>query len=250
MFRKNKEIKYKNTAQLSNDWKKVDAIVEKQQNEYEYNQILAQALLDAFKKNDIESIVSLQNKGANINFLIDDKTILDYCMEDDNLKYANLALALGYNINKRNSIDFDILDNALMEKNDDFVKLAIDSGITITKVFRNRLTTRLIIATKASNVYGVKKLLSYKDINVNERDAQGNTALHYNLQKEQTPDDAIITRLLLKQGGDIDIMNNKGQKANDNVVEESVLALIEENTLVQEIKEDVKVNVSIKKRKL
>lgn len=87
--------------------------------------------------------------------------------------------------------------------------------------------TRLISATKSSNIGAVTFLLN-KKVKINEYDALGRTALHYNLMKEPyTPIDVQIGKMLLEFGGNPNAEDNDGIPAHAMANEREKEVLLE-----------------------
>ena len=94
----------------------------------------------------------------------------------------------------------------------------------------------MIFATQQSDEESVEILLSHYAIKVNEKDGNGNTALHYNVAIEnQTQEDINIGKLLLAAGADSNLPNLDGLTPQDLAADPSAKSLLLHNKITEEL---------------
>lgn len=103
----------------------------------------------------------------------------------------------------------------------------LDQGVPVNHRLSDPLsTTRLIAATKDSNLFAVEELVRRK-ANVGLFDREGRTALHYNFMKNPyTEDDQQIGRLLIDWGGSTTAEDKDGQRPADFAQTDAQYALM------------------------
>ena len=130
-------------------------------------------------------------------------------------------LAIATQLNKKEMIDFlikhgasvstvfdkkDVSWIALSLGNNELLKHYLTLGALVNFVYEGK--NRLIEAVELSNVEAVRILLNF-GVNVDYKDTEGRTALHYNLRKSPyTQKDKEITALLLAVDLDLNELDN------------------------------------------
>lgn len=130
-------------------------------------------------------------------------------------------LAIATQLNKKEMIDFlikhgasvstvfdkkDVSWIALSLGNNELLKYYLTLGALVNFVYEGK--NRLIEAVELSNVEAVRILLNF-GVNVDYKDTEGRTALHYNLRKSPyTQKDKEITALLLAVDLDLNELDN------------------------------------------
>jgi ankyrin repeat protein len=134
----------------------------------------------AVKTNQIESLNNILRKEATSNFKLNGFNTLLYACEQDLTQISLKLIDFGYDINTQ--------DNA-----------------------NNNRWTPLMHSIINNNETIALSLLSRKNLNINLRDEDGNTALHLAIQNEN---DYLVDKIL-KAGGDKQIRNNDNLNAID-----------------------------------
>lgn len=119
----------------------------------------------------------------------------------------------------------------------DIMEFLLDRGAPVdARIKENSSPTRLIAATRASNLEAVKVLLS-KKARVSAYDSVGRTALHYNFEKDPyTTVDQEIGRLLIDWGGIPGAMDQQGTTVADLAHAEPQYALLRAHGLERKLK--------------
>lgn len=174
------------------------------------------SLIDACQNNDKNKVKILLKEGVAINCYDDFLTPLIVCVKNNNLELGKYLINSGASIN---FVPKKEMDNAFWvaakESKYDFIRMFLLQKIEITRESQTN-TTALIYGTEKSDVTLVEMLVNYKRINVNERDGNGNTALHYNAAKTPyTDDDGRIAKLLIAAGVDSKGKNIEGKTPYD-----------------------------------
>ncbi len=216
------------------NWQNLEKILDKEKEKNDLNNQFTKKLMEACMENNKMLIKSILKEGASLNCFEDSFTPLILAIQNDNLDLAQFFVAVRANINYRPSPNFeDAFWVALKSKKHDFIDLFVKSR---SKLLRHPSTheTVLIYATKESDLKSVEIILSHFQIKVNEQDGSGNTALHYNMNKEMpSEDDIIIGKLLLAAGADTNTRNIEGKTPYDLAENPSSKAIIE-NAIVND----------------
>lgn len=114
----------------------------------------------------------------------------------------NLLLDNGADINQQDHNKWNALMKAAHKGHADVVACLLDRGADYTLTDNNGCTP-LIIAAKNGHSATVEILLPLKNSNVNAQDVEGNTALHYAIESNNTE----LASLLLARDADIHIQN-------------------------------------------
>lgn len=165
------------------------------------------------KKLDIIRWLLENGAAAEINSELDDgSTILYHCVKSKvNVLILELLLKHGADINAQNKHGYTALHCAVQNNNPALVKCLTEHGanINIANVYGD---TPFLMAVKDNNLALLKLLFEIKkDLNVNERDEEGNTALHYAVMR----DDFVLVKLLIERGINIQDKNNEGKTVFD-----------------------------------
>jgi len=220
---------------------------------------LAKKLIDYCIKNDKSSIKKILKMGAPINCNDGYITPLIACMQNDNYDLAHYLLKAGARISFKPTSNFeDAFWYALKNKKHNFLEIFVAQKCilewSIPKSENEIPQTPLIYATIQSDLRAVQILLKHYAIKVNERDGKGNTALHYNVSKQNmTPDDIEIGKLLIAAGADSSIANLDGKTPEDLAQDFASRTMLMANRLEQELPEkelqhqkDISVRISNK----
>ncbi len=215
------------------NWSNLNIYLTRANEDFQKMEALAKELIDHCIKNDKLGIKKVLKMGAPINCNDEHITPLIACMQNENSDLAAFLIRAGARISYKPTTNFeDAFWYALKNKKHTFLRLFVDSRCllewSIPKTEKESPQTPLIFATIQSDLEAVEILLSHYNIKVNERDGKGNTALHYNMSKEDmSPDDLEIGRLLIAAGADTSIANldghTVGDLSSDNYAAKSVL---------------------------
>ena len=203
------------------NWSNLNIYLTKASEDFDLNLALAKELIEFCLKNDKNGIKEALKKGASINCNDEHITPLIACMQNDNSDLVYYLLRSGARISFKPVNNFeDAFWYALKNKKHNFLEIFVAHKCILTwsipKTDKESPRTPLIHATIESDLRSVEILLSHYSIKVNERDGLGNTALHYNVTKENmTQDDLDIGRLLIAAGADTSIVNLEGQSPED-----------------------------------
>jgi ankyrin repeat protein len=182
---------------------------------------LAKELIDFCIKNDKNGIKKVLKMSAPINCNDEHITPLIACMQNDNSDLASYLIKAGASISYKPTANFEsAFWYALKQKKHNFLKLFVDNRCilewSVPKSEKDAPQTPLIYATIESDLPAVEILLAHYNIKVNEKDGKGNTALHYNVAKQDmSQDDIEIGRLLIAAGADTAMPNQEGQTPED-----------------------------------
>lgn len=182
---------------------------------------------------ELKEIKYLFKNGAAVNCYADLSTPLISAIRTDNLKLGNYLLKIHASISYHPK---ELTDNAFWEalktKKYEFLKIFIEKRcklerITVEIENEPRIITPLIYATRESDVLAVQYLLRHYNINVNDKDGVGNTALHYNVSKNpQTEDDTEIGKMLIAAGADTQIVNLSSQTPEDMALDTTAKSML------------------------
>lgn len=132
----------------------------------------------AINKNDIDTVITLLQKGADVN-AIDDKgnTALKYAIEKDDTNIINLLLEEDVNINKIDSDENSVLMLAIKKSNIELIEYCINNNHPLDIVNKDHYSA-LHYAIIYNRVDELNLLIS-KGVNKSIKDINGNTPLHH-----------------------------------------------------------------------
>lgn len=229
------------------NWDNLNIYLTKASEESRRNEFLSKELIKYCLKNEKETVKEILKKGAPINCNDEHITPLIACIQNDNLSLGYYLLKAGSRISYKPNANFeDAFWFSLRNKKYDFLSVFVEQRCllewNIPKNDKESPQTPLIFATVQSDLKAVEILLSHYAIKVNQRDGLGNTALHYNISKqEMTQDDIEIGRLLIAAGADTSIVNLDGKTPEDLAQDFAARSVLLSGKLEQELpkKEEV-----------
>ncbi len=233
------------------NWSNLNVYLSKASEDFKINQELSKELIKHCLKNEKEEIKKCLQKGAHINCNDEHITPLIAAIQNDNLTLGYYLIKAGARISYKPVANFeDAFWYALRNKKYDFLELFVEKRCILEwnmpKNEKESPQTPLIYATITSDVKAVEILLSHYAIKVNQRDGLGNTALHYNISKENmSQDDIDIGKMLIAAGADTNITNLDGQTPEDLAQDLAGRAIILSGKLENELekKEDLPINL-------
>ena len=180
------------------EWKIINQSNNDYINQQENKKRMVKKLLDYVSKNDKEKIKTLKPY-ISFSEVYDNKvTALSIATLNNDLDMVSFLINNGASVNTIFDDGIDVIWLALSKGNHNLLKYFLKNGGIVN--FKYGEHTRLIQAVEASDVEAVKTLLNY-GVNVNEKDNQGRTALHYNFFKNPyTENDKQIGILLTVVG--------------------------------------------------
>ena len=188
--------------------------------QFEYDQkILNDKLLNAVKKSDIEDILINLKNGANINQVVSngfkqDINLLKLVFDNNQYEIFNLLINLKIDVNKKFD-GYNLIWNSLWENKLSYFNILVKVIKKKSAVDEENGKTILMEAVEKSLVDVVHSIV-LNNFNVNEKDKDGNTALHYLFRKKQlTEDDVKIMEILMNNGADKEILNVNNNTAED-----------------------------------
>lgn len=226
------------------NWSNLNIYLTRANEDSKKKEALSKELIDACIKNDKLSIKRVLKMGAPINCNDEHITPLIACMQNDNSDLAGYLIKAGARISYKPIANFeDAFWYALKNKKHNFLRLFVSSRCilewSIPKSEKETPQTPLIYATIDSDLPAVEILLSHYSIRVNEKDGLGNTALHYNVSKqEMSPDDLEIGRLLIAAGADTASANQEGQTPEDLAQDYASKSMLMSGQLDKELPEN------------
>ncbi len=203
------------------NWDNLNVYLTRASKDFKRNEELSKELIRYCLKSEKENVKACLKRGAPINCNDEHITPLIATIQNDDLSLAYYLLNAGARVSFKPNANFeDAFWFALKQKKHDFLKIFIDNRCllewSVPKNEKETPQTPLIYATIQSDLRAVELLLTHYAINVNQKDGLGNTALHYNISKqEMTPDDIEIGRLLIAAGADTEIANLDGKTPED-----------------------------------
>lgn len=220
------------------NWNNLNLFLSLDENFQNKKKELALRLIEACTKNNKEKVIETLRQGAYINASDEYQTPLMACVEADSLELARYLLRIGASPSKLVG-DKDAAWLALYRQKYSFLAMFFENKFK-QNILKEKATTLLIYATESSDLDAVE-IIAYK-VNVNQKDATGSTALHYNLaKKEPTPADIEIGKILLACGADTNTQNLDGLTPKDLAATESASILLEHQALEQTLDEVVPV---------
>jgi ankyrin repeat protein len=203
------------------NWSNLNVYLTKANEDNKRTELLSKELIDFCIKNEKVNVKKVLKLGAPINCNDEHITPLIACLQNDHYDLAVYLLKAGARVSFKPTSNFeDAFWYALKNKKHNFLELFVRNRCilewSIPKNEKDSPKTSLIYATIESDLKSVEILLSHYAIKVNERDGIGNTALHYNVTKENmSQDDMDIGRLLIAAGADTAISNLDGKTPED-----------------------------------
>lgn len=184
-----------------------------------------------------KEIVELLKNGAILNCYADMTTPLISALLNDKDDLIDFYLKAGATINyKPDEHTNDALWEALINKKYNTLRKFIEAQCQLTR--HEEHVTPLIYATKNSDLESVSILLRSKKIKLNERDKDGNTALHINvLISPQSNEDIQIGKLLIAAGADVNSLNIDKQKPSDLATDNAAKASLLNNEIDKMVKD-------------
>jgi ankyrin repeat protein len=132
------------------------------------------------------------------------------CQNGADLEFTYTIKMHNHSTNTEDEFNVTSLMLASME-NYVIVPLLLEQGVNINATNTNG-TTALMLAARARNLSAIKIICADKNLNVNQQDAQGNTALIYSLLPASyhyaTIIFAVLTQSILNAGADPELANN------------------------------------------
>lgn len=197
------------------NWENLNKILKLSGKEVDRKTKEAQQIIEFTQVNDKVNIVKLLKQGATLNCYADMTTPLIETIKNNNEELADYFLKVGATVNfKPNEETQDALWESLISKKHSFLRKFINKKCLISRGKNKEIA--LIWATINSDVEAIEILVSHKGIKINERDNDGNTALHHNVSKTpHTDDDIAIGKMLIAAGADTNGTNFEGQTPED-----------------------------------
>lgn len=217
------------------NWENLSAILDKAKEDLDRKKFLNELLVEEASKGNKETVKKVLQAGANPNCAKGEFSPLIAALKGDFVDVIDYLFKVGANPGFKATEDFvDAVWFSVLNQKYLPLRKFIRNGCALN-MHPKLKKTLLGIATNSSDLTAVTILLGHSRIKVNERDKEGNTALHYNMAKtEMTPDDIEIGRILLAAGASGNIPNNDGltpQQLGATIAE----ALILENELENEM---------------
>ncbi len=228
------------------NWTNLNSILSLSIQDVKIKEIESQKFIEFCQTGNKEEIVKLLKSGANINCYADNFTPLMACVEQDNYDLAVYLLKCNATISyKPEKLDEDVFWYALKNKKYKFLELFVFNRclLSISQVEKK---SPLIYSTINSDLKAVEILLSHFKIKVNEKDGLGNTALHYNVAKQEpSQDDVEIGRLLLAAGADSNTRNIEGKTPTEMAATHESQSILLENKLENALEEKPDDNINL-----
>ena len=199
---------------------------QKQEQEQQQNIEINNALSTAIKKNNIEEVRELLDRGANVNNINNrNQTPLiiaasNFIYNDERKeKYINLINILiknGADINYTDSRGNSALNYAIQREIEEVVRDLLERGVNVNNINNSNQTPLIIAASK--KIYNTKERLNNKNIinillekgvniNIDHRDNEHNTALNYAVENNKIE----VVGDLLERGANVNNINNNNQ---------------------------------------
>jgi ankyrin repeat protein len=172
-------------------------------------------IFDLVKKRKLTSIQFLLRCGFNIK--IEDrygKTVLDEAIGNNDGIMIRFLLEHGFDINHVNSSNRTVLQDVALEGNEKVFELLMTRNPNVQHKDMY-LKNVLYDAIEGSNITIIEQIVhEFEPEDLNEQDQEGKTVLFYAVLKPNP----LIAQLLIKNGIDVNICDNKGQNALFNAV--------------------------------
>lgn len=213
------------------NWDNLSSILDKVKQDLDKKTFLNNLLIEESSKGLKENVKKILQAGANPNCAKGEYSPLIVALKGDFIDLSDYLFKIGalpgYKANENfvDAVWFAMLNKKYVPLRK-FIRVNCPlNAHPITK------KTLLGLSTDNSDINLVSLFLSHSRIKINERDSEGNTALHYNMSKsEMSQDDIDIGRMLLAAGAGTNIPNNEGKTpqqlgaiAGEALILESVL---------------------------
>lgn len=187
----------------------------------------AQKMVEACILDKKEDVYSLLKEGVNPNCYEDSLTPLIACIENNNFELGKYLLNSGASISYKPEINSaNAFWYALKNRSYNFLELFISRKCFLSREIETNKTP-LIYSTIESDKEAVRILLNHARVRVNERDGEGNTALHYNMSKsEMKPEDHEIGVMLIAAGADVNATNLEGKRPEEVIMDSTAAATL------------------------
>lgn len=198
------------------NWNNLTKMLDKLKEDEERRKFLSELLIEEASKGDKETVKKVLQTGAHPNCYKGTYTPLIATLKGDFTDLTEFLVKIGANPGYMpHSTFIDAVWYALINQKYVQLNLFIRAGCNLN--FHPISGMNLLsYATETSNVHAVELLLRHKQLKVNERDANGNTALHYNMRKaEMNNEDIVIGKLLLAAGANTMIKNKDGKTPSE-----------------------------------
>lgn len=182
------------------------------------------AFLSHIKANNLTAFFEDIENGVDVNFVSDiSETPLSTAMDYNNLELFELLLKFHADVNYQYD-GYSLIWQSLWQDKNDFFKLMVRK---INKNTREKGTGKTILMESVllSNLEAVKAII-LSGFNINDKDHNGNTALHYALNKDfYTETDKEIIKFLISSGADVLAKNANGNTPEDVIKEEPTTSM-------------------------
>lgn len=194
------------------NWENLSAILDKAKEDLDRKTFLNNLLIEEASKGDKETVKKVLQAGANPNSAKGEYSPLIAALKGDFVDVIDYLFKIGAQPGYKATEDFvDAVWFSVINKKYLPLRKFIRNGCPLHKHPKLKKTL-LGFSTNSSDLTAVTLLLGHSRIKVNERDGEGNTALHYNMAKtDMSQEDIEIGRLLLAAGADSNIPNNDGK---------------------------------------
>lgn len=198
-----------NTTRILNTLAQTDKSLNHLINDPNYCLQTIKYLSEKFNCSNYHAGIYLQTKQAKEQSRIQ-KQLLDLCQEKNPNEWlfvllCNQGADLYFTYSYKNKTLTPLM--IAMENNSNMIHYLIDVGVSVNHASKDGLTP-LMFMVEENNLYMTQFLLSQQTININQKDAAGNTVLHLLLKKDSPS--LRMLQLLLQYGADKTITNNAG----------------------------------------
>lgn len=224
------------------NWNNLTIMLEKLKQDESRKEFLANLLIEECGKGNKETVKKVLQAGAYPNCFSGKNTPLIATLKGEFVDITEFLVKIGANPGYKPNNEFiDAVWFALINKKYVALNLFVRARCNLNKHPISGMTL-LGYATDNSDLTAVEFLLRHPEKKVNERDSQGNTALHYNMRKaEMNNEDIVIGKLLLAAGANTN-MPNKDGKTPAQLAAEAGEALIAEQEMRQDLVEEMAKN--------
>lgn len=230
----------------SQEWDITSNSIKARDEDKEKNNAKVIALIEAVNKKDKSGIDTLLQEGAPINLSLGgDVTPLVAAIENEDLDMVLFLLSRGASVSHKLTNGIDAPWVAMEKGLDEIFITLFNTGEVSSKTrTKDNSETRLMGATKCSNLMVVKMLINNGKASLSAYDAKGRTALHHNLlKKPYTEIDGQIGSYLLEQKSNPNQQDNEGLTAAafaDSPEQMAILEGIEVAPITPEMVEKVR----------
>lgn len=221
------------------NWSNLTVILEKLKQEQNKKDFLSNLLIEECGKGNKETVKKVLQAGAYPNCFSGKNTPLIATLKGDFNDVTEFLVKIGASPGyKPNDKFLDAVWFALINKKYVALNMFILARCNLNRHPISGMTL-LGYATDNSDLTAVEFLLRHKDKKINERDLNGNTALHYNMKKaDMNNEDIVIGKLLLAAGASTTLPNKDG-KTPAQLAAEAGEALIAEQEMLQDLEEEM-----------